>query len=235
MGRAFEYRKARKMARWSAMSTTFTKIGKEISMSVKAGGSDPNTNSRLRAAMQNARSANMPKANVEAAIKKATDKDASNYEEVNYEGYGPNGVAIFIETATDNTTRTVANMRTIFNKGGGSIGTSGSLDFVFERKANFTVKNTGINVEELELELIDAGLEEIEADAEEIFIVTRFADFGAMQKALEGKGFEILSAEKVRTPLSTVEVTPEQREAIDKMVEKFEEDDDVQQVFTNMA
>jgi YebC/PmpR family DNA-binding regulatory protein len=235
MGRAFEYRKARKFARWNAMSKTFTKIGKEIAMAVKAGGTDPNTNSRLRAAMNNARSANMPKANVESAIKKASDKDSGTYDEVVYEGYGPYGVAILIETATDNTTRTVANMRTIFNKGGGTIGNSGSLDFVFERKANFTIKNNGENLEDLELDLIDAGLEEIEGDAEEIFIVTKFTDFGAMQKALEAKGYEILSAEKVRTPLSTVEVTDEQHEQIEKMVEKFEDDDDVQQVFTNMA
>jgi YebC/PmpR family DNA-binding regulatory protein len=235
MGRAFEYRKARKFARWNAMSKTFTKIGKESAMAVKAGGTDPNTNSRLRAAMNNARSANMPKANVESAIKKASDKDSGTYDEVVYEGYGPYGVAILIETATDNTTRTVANMRTIFNKGGGTIGNSGSLDFVFERKANFTIKNNGENLEDLELDLIDAGLEEIEGDAEEIFIVTKFTDFGAMQKALEAKGYEILSAEKVRTPLSTVEVTDEQREQIEKMVEKFEDDDDVQQVFTNMA
>lgn len=235
MGRAFEYRKARKFARWNAMSKTFTKIGKEIAMAVKAGGTDPNTNSRLRAAMNNARSANMPKANVESAIKKASDKDSGTYDEVVYEGYGPYGVAILIETATDNTTRTVANMRTIFNKGGGTIGNSGSLDFVFERKANFTIKNNGENLEEMELDLIDAGLEEIEGDSEEIFIVTKFTDFGAMQKALEAKGYEILSAEKVRTPLSTVEVTDEQREQIEKMVEKFEDDDDVQQVFTNMA
>jgi YebC/PmpR family DNA-binding regulatory protein len=172
---------------------------------------------------------------VESAIKKASDKDSGTYDEVVYEGYGPYGVAILIETATDNTTRTVANMRTIFNKGGGTIGNSGSLDFVFERKANFTIKNNGENLEDLELDLIDAGLEEIEGDAEEIFIVTKFTDFGAMQKALEAKGYEILSAEKVRTPLSTVEVTDEQREQIEKMVEKFEDDDDVQQVFTNMA
>lgn len=235
MGRAFEYRKARKFARWNAMSKTFTKIGKEISMAVKAGGTDPNSNGRLRAAIQNARAANMPKANVESAIKKASDKDSGSYDEVIYEGYGPNGVAILVETATDNTTRTVANMRSIFNKGGGSLGTSGSLDFVFERKANFTIKNTGQNIEELELELIDSGLEEIEADEEEIFIVTKFVDFGNMQKALEANNYEILSAEKVRSPLSTVEVTQEQREQIEKMIEKFEDDDDVQQVFTNMV
>lgn len=235
MGRAFEYRKARKFARWNAMSKTFTKIGKEIAMAVKSGGTDPNSNGRLRAAIQNGRAANMPKANIESAIKKASDKDTASYDEVIYEGYGPNGVAILIETATDNTTRTVANMRSIFNKVGGTLGTTGSLDFVFERKANFTIKNNGLNVEELELELIDFGLEEIEADDEEILIVTKFIDFGSMQKALESKNFEILSAEKVRSPLSTTEVTPEQREQIEKLVEKFEDDDDVQQVFTNMA
>lgn len=235
MGRAFEFRKGRKMKRWSAMSKIFTKIGKEITMSVKAGGPDPNTNSRLRAIMQNARAANMPKANVESAIKRASEKDAANYEEVVYEGYGNFGVAILIETATDNTTRTVANIRTIFNKFGGSLGTQGSLDFVFERKANFTLKNTGINIEDLELELIDYGLEEIEADEEEILIVTSFANFGPMQTILEEKGFEITAAEKVRTPLSYTEVNDEQRESIEKVIERFEEDDDVQQVFTNMA
>ena len=236
MGRAFEYRKDRKMRRWSAMSKIFTRIGKEIAMSVKAGGPDPETNSRLRAAIQNAKSANMPKVNVESAIKRASEKDAGNYEEVVYEGYGPNGVAVLIETATDNPTRTVANIRSVFNKFSGSLGTSGSLDFIFERKGNFTVKNTGsINIEELELSLIDAGLEEIEADEDEIFIVTKFKDFGAMQKALEGLGLEIVSAEKVRSPLTTKEVTPELRETIEKMVEKFEDDDDVQEVFTNMA
>lgn len=235
MGRAFEFRKGRKMKRWAAMSKAFTKIGKEITMSVKAGGPDPDTNSRLRAVIQNAKAVNMPKTNVEAAIKKAADKDSANYDEVVYEGYGNFGVAILIETATDNTTRTVANIRAVFNKLGGSLGTQGSLDFIFERKANFTIKNTGINVEELELELIDAGLEEIEADEEEILIVCPFAEFGAMQKALEAKGLEITAAEKVRSPLSYTEVTDEQREAIEKLVERFEEDDDVQQVFTNMA
>lgn len=235
MGRAFEFRKGRKMKRWSAMSKMFTKIGKEIAMSVKAGGPDPNSNSRLRAVIQNAKAANMPKVNVESAIKKATEKDASNFEEVVYEGYGNFGVAILIETATDNPTRTVANVRSIFNKYGGTLGTQGSLDFIFERKANFTVKNTGINIEELELELIDAGLEEIEADAEEVLIVCAFSDFGAMQKAIEAKGLELINAEKIRNPISFKEVTEEQRLSIEKVIEKFEEDDDIQQVFTNMA
>ena len=236
MGRAFEFRKERKFKRWAAMSKTFTRIGKEIAMSVKAGGPDPDSNARLRAIIQNAKTANMPKATVDAAIKRATDKDASNFDEVAYEGYGPFGVAILIETATDNTTRTVANIRSFFNKFSGTLGTQGSLDFVFERQGHFTIKNTGkINVEELEFELIDSGLAEIEADDEEIFISTKFVDFGSMQKKLEEKGFEILSAEKVREALSHKEVTEEQRETINKLVEKFEEDDDVQQVFTNMS
>ncbi len=234
MGRAFEFRKARKMKRWGAMAKTFTRIGKEISMAVKEGGPSPENNARLRVAIQNAKAANMPKVNVENAIKKASAKDAANMDEVNYEGYGPFGVAVFIETATDNPTRTVANIRSIFKKSEGSLGTNGSLEFIFNRKANFTIKTEGLDVEELELELIDYGLEEIEADDEEILIVTDFSDFGNMQKALEEKGIDIASAENVRSPLTTVSLTDEQRELIEKMIEKFEDDDDVLQVFTNM-
>ena len=235
MGRAFEFRKARKMKRWGKMAKTFTRIGKEISMAVKEGGPSPDNNSRLRAIIQNAKAENMPKVNVENAIKKASSKDSANMDEVNYEGYGPYGVAFFIETATDNSTRTVANVRLIFNKGDGSLGTNGSLDFIFDRKANFTIKSDGVDPEELELELIDFGLEEIEADDEEILIVTDFADFGAMQAAIEERKFEMLSAEKVRIPTTTVELNEEQTEAIDKMIEKFEDDDDVLQVFTNVS
>ena len=235
MGRAFEFRKARKLKRWGKMSKTFTKIGKEISMAVKEGGPNPDNNSRLRAAIQNAKSENMPKANVENAIKKASSKDSANMEEVNYEGYAPYGIAIYVETATDNSTRTVANVRHIFTKHDGNLGTNGSLDFIFTRKANFTVKAEGIDIEELELELIDFGLEEIDADGDELLIVTAFSDFGSMQSALEDKGLELISAEKVRIPNSTVEVNDEQREVIDKMLEKFDDDDDVLQVFTNMA
>lgn len=235
MGRAFEYRKARKMKRWGAMAKTFTKIGKEISMAVKEAGPNPESNARLRAAIQNAKGANMPKANVENAIKKASSKDTAAMAEVSYEGYGPFGVAVFIETVTDNTTRTVANIRSIFKKADGSLGTNGSLEFLFEHKANFTIKKDNIDIEELELSLIDFGLEEVEADDEDILIVTDFADFGSMQKGLEELGYEIVSAEKVRTPLSTVELTEEQAEIIEKMVEKFEDDDDVINVFTNMA
>ncbi len=235
MGRAFEYRKARKFKRWGAMSKALTRIGKEIAMAVKAGGDNPESNSRLRVLMQNAKAAQMPKATVEGAIKKAAGKDSANFDEVVYEGYGPNGVAILIETATDNTTRTVANIRHIFSKAGGTLGTQGSLDFIFERKGQFTIKKNELDIEELELELIDFGLDEIEADDEtgEIIIYTKFADFGAMQKALEEKKIEISSAEKIRLPLSTKQITEEQAEQINSIVEKFEEDDDVQQVFTN--
>jgi YebC/PmpR family DNA-binding regulatory protein len=235
MGRAFEYRKARKFKRWGAMSKAFTRIGKEIAMAVKSGGPNPESNSRLRVIIQNAKAVQMPKANVESAIKKASSKDSANFDEVAYEGYGPFGVAILIETATDNTTRTVANMRHIFSKYGGSLGTQGSLDFVFERKGQFTIKKGSMNAEELELELIDFGLDEIEVDDEsgEIIIYTKFADFGVMQKALEERNIEIASAEKTRFPLSNKEVTAEQAETINNIVEKFEEDDDVQAVFTN--
>lgn len=235
MGRAFEYRKARKFKRWGAMSKAFTRIGKEIAMAVKSGGPNPESNSRLRVIIQNAKAVQMPKANVESAIKKASSKDSANFDEVAYEGYGPFGVAILIETATDNTTRTVANMRHIFSKYGGSLGTQGSLDFVFERKGQFTIKKGNLNAEELELELIDFGLDEIEVDEEsgEIIIYTKFADFGVMQKALEERNIEIASAEKTRFPLSNKEITAEQAETINNIVEKFEEDDDVQAVFTN--
>jgi len=235
MGRAFEFRKARKMKRWSKMSKIFTKIGKEISMAVKEGGPNPDNNSRLRAVIQNAKSENMPKTNVENAIKKASSKDSKNMDEVNYEGYAPHGVAMFIETATDNSTRTVANVRNIFSKGDGNLGTNGSLEFIFDRKANFTVKAEGLDPEELELELIDFGLEEIDADADEILIVTDFSDFGAMQKAIEDLKLELVSAEKVRIPLSTVSLTEEQQEEIDKLLERFDDDDDVLQVFTNIG
>ncbi len=235
MGRAFEFRKARKFKRWGQMAKTFTKIGKEISMAVKEGGPNPESNARLRAAIQNAKGANMPKSNVENAIKKASSKDTAHMDEVTYEGYGPFGIAVFIETVTDNPTRTVANVRMIFRKFEGSLGTNGSLEFLFERKANFTIKSEGIDLEELELSLIDYGLEEIEADEEEVLIVTEFADFGSMQKGLEELGHEIVSAEKVRNPLSTVELEGEQKETIEKMIEMFEDDDDIVNVFTNLG
>ena len=235
MGRAFEYRKSRKMKRWGNMSRTFTKIGKEITMAVKAGGPDPDANSRLRALMQNAKAANMPKENVERAIKKAISKDEGNYKEVVYEGYAPFGVAIVVETATDNTTRTVANVRSYFNKAGGSLGTSGSLSFLFEHKSVFKIKEKeGVEMDELELELIDFGVDEMDSDEGSIMIYGPFEEFNNIQKYLEDNGFEIESAEFERIPNDTKEVTAEQREVIEKLIERFEEDDDVQNVFHNM-
>ena len=235
MGRAFEYRKARKLKRWGNMSRTFTKIGKEITIAVKAGGPDPSSNSRLRALLANAKAANMPKDTVERAIKKATDKDASDYKEIVYEGYGPYGIAILVETATDNNTRTVANVRSYFNKFGGNLGTSGSLSFLFEHKCGFHIKpKDGVSLEDLELELIDYGVDELDQDEEGITIYGAFEDNSQIQKYLEDNGFEIISSEFVRIPNDVKDVTPEQRETIEKLLEKFEDDDDVQNVFHNM-
>ena len=235
MGRAFEYRKARKLKRWGNMSRTFTRIGKEITIAVKSGGGDPTTNPRLRVLMQNAKAANMPKDTVERAIKKATDKDAGDYKEIVYEGYGPFGIAIVVEAATDNNTRTVANVRSYFTKHGGTLGTQGSLSFLFDHKSVFKVKpQEGISLEDLELELIDYGVDEIEADEEEIDIYGAFEEFNNIQKYLEENGFEIISAEFERIPNDLKEVTDEQRATIEKLLDKFEDDDDVQNVFHNM-
>ena len=235
MGRAFEYRKARKLKRWGNMSRTFTKIGKEITIAVKAGGPDPQANSRLRALMANAKAANMPKDTVDRAIKKATDKDASDYKEIVYEGYGPFGIAIVVETATDNNTRTVANVRSYFNKFGGNLGTSGSLSFMFEHKCVFHIKpKDGVSLEDLELELIDYGVDELDQDEDDIVIYGAFEENSSIQKDLEDNGFEITSSEFVRIPNDTKEVTAEQRETLEKLLEKFEDDDDVQNVFHNM-
>ena len=235
MGRAFEYRKARKLKRWGNMSRTFTRIGKEITIAAKAGGPDPSTNPRLRALMQNAKAANMPKDTVERAIKKATDKDASDYKEIIYEGYGPFGIAIVVEAATDNNTRTVANVRSYFNKHGGNVGTQGSLSFLFEHKCVFKIKPVeGMDLEELELELIDCGVDEVEADEEEIVLYGAFEDYSNIQNFLEGNGYEIVSSEFERIPNDLKEVTDEQRAAIEKLLDKFEDDEDVQNVFHNM-
>ena len=237
MGRAFEYRKARKLKRWGNMSRTFTRIGKEITIAVKAAGPDPQMNPRLRTLMQNAKAENMPKDTVERAIKKATDKDSKDYKEIVYEGYGPYGIAILVETATDNNTRTVANVRSYFNKFGGSLGTSGSLSFLFEHKCTFRVAaKEGLDLEELELELIDYGVDEIERDEEEndIILSAPFEYNSGIQKYLEENGFEIKSTEFVRIPNDLKEVTAEQREQIEKLLEKFEDDEDVQNVFHNM-
>ncbi len=234
MGRAFEYRKARKLKRWGNMSRTFTRIGKEITIAVKAGGPDPDMNPRLRVLMQNAKAANMPKDTVERAIKKATDKDAGDYKEIVYEGYGPHGIAIVVETATDNNQRTVANVRSYFNKHGGSLGTQGSLSFLFDHKSVFHVKpNADTALEDFEFELMDFEAE-LEAEEEEWLIYGAFDQFSNLQKYLEEKGMEIVSAEFERIPTDYKEVTPEQREAIEKLLEKFEDDEDVQNVFHNM-
>ncbi|MDE5744704.1 MAG: YebC/PmpR family DNA-binding transcriptional regulator [Paramuribaculum sp.] len=235
MGRAFEYRKARKLKRWGNMSRTFTRIGKEITIAAKAGGPDPDTNPRLRALMQNAKAANMPKDTVERAIKKATEKDSGDYKEIVYEGYGPFGIAIVVEAATDNNTRTVANVRSYFNRYGGSLGTQGSLTFMFDHKSVFKIKpKEGVDLEELELELIDYGVDELVADEDEIDIYGAFEEFANIQKYLEENGFEIISAEFERIPNDLKEVTEEQRATLDKLLEKFEEDEDVQNVFHNM-
>lgn len=217
------------------MARTFTKLGKEISIAVKAGGPDPDANPRLRVLIQNAKAANMPKENVERAIKKATSKDEGDYKEVLFEGYGPYGIAIVVETATDNNNRTVANIRSYFNKAGGSLGTSGSLSFLFEHKSVFHVKpKDSVSLDDLELELIDFGVDELDADDEEIVLYGEFESFNAIQKYLEDNGFEITSAEFERIPNDTKEVTDEQRAQIEKLIERIEDDEDVQNVFHNM-
>ncbi|NJL15488.1 MAG: YebC/PmpR family DNA-binding transcriptional regulator [Microscillaceae bacterium] len=235
MGRAFEYRKARKMKRWSFMAKTFTRIGKDIAVAVKAGGADPTTNARLRAIMQNAKAVNMPKDNVERAIKKASSKEQEDYKEIVYEGYAPYGVAVVVECLTDNPQRTVANVRSYFNRSGGNLGTSGSLDFLFDRKCVFKIAKADLDIEELELELIDYGADEIFADEEEIVIYGGFADFGNIQKFLEEKGLELKQAEFERIPVDTKQLTEEQEAEVQKLIEKFEDDEDVQNVFHNMG
>lgn len=224
------------MKRWDSMSKIFTKIGREISIAVKASGPDPDTNPRLRIAMQNAKSANMPKDNVERAIKKASDKDEANYKEMVYEGYAPHGVAVLVETATDNATRTVANVRSYFNKCNGSLGTSGSVEFLFERKAIFKVTGENVDMDELELEMIDFGGEEIERDDEDnsLIITGEFQDFGTLQGFLEGKGLEVINASTERFPMETKEIAEEDKKDIEKLLDKLEDDDDVQKVFHTM-
>ncbi len=235
MGRAFEFRKARKMKRWSAMAKTFTRIGKDIVMAVKEGGPNPDTNSRLRAVIQNAKAANMPKDNVERAIKKATDKDTANYKETLFEGYAPHGIAILLETATDNNNRTVANVRAAFNKCDGNLGTSGSVVFMFDHTCNFTVsKNNISDLEELELELIDFEVEEVFNDEEGVIIYAPFEQFGSLQSYFEDNGIEILSSGFERIPTTTTKLTEDQQADVEKLLEKLEEDDDVQNVYHSM-
>lgn len=236
MGRIFEVRKSKMFARYDRMAKGFTRIGKEIAIAVKKGGADPDNNPALRRCMQNAKSINMPKDRVEAAIKNALGKDTSNYDEVLYEGYAPHGVAILVETATDNTTRTVANVRSHFNKGGGTLGNSGSVAFTFKHMGVFKLNPEGLDTDELELELIDAGLDEIGEDSEgHLVLRCDFADFGNMQKALEEKELTPISSELEWLPLNTVELSDEQAEDVFKLIERVEQDDDVQRVFHNMA
>ncbi len=236
MGRAFEYRKARKMKRWGNMARVFTKLGKEITIAVRDGGPDPETNPRLRVLIQQSKKENMPKENVDRAIKKATDKDYTDLKEVLFEGYGPYGIAIVVETATDNNTRTVANVRSYFNKHGGSLGTSGSLEFLFEHKCVFKIDaKEGVSTEDLELELIDYGVDEIEMDEDGIVLYGEFKSYSDIQKYLEENGYEIHSAEFERIPNDTKELNEEQRAQIEKLLEKFEDDEDVQNVFHNMG
>jgi len=216
------------------MSKTFTKLGKEISVAVKTGGADPELNPRLRVIIQNAKAANMPKDNVENAIKKASAKDAASLEESNYEGYGPHGVAVWIETATDNPTRTVANIRSYFNKYGGQLGTSGSLEFIFDRKGVFTIPAADVNREELELTLIEHGAEDIVDQDDDIVAYTSFHDFINMQRALEAAGIAVTTAELRRIPNNTVTLSDEQAEDLIKLLDRLEDDDDVQNVFHNM-
>ncbi|MBA2330505.1 MAG: YebC/PmpR family DNA-binding transcriptional regulator [Flavisolibacter sp.] len=240
MGRIFEVRKATMFARWDKMAKQFTRIGKEIAIAVKTGGPDPNTNSALRRCMQNAKAVNMPKDRVEAAIKRALGKEMENFEEILYEGYGPHGVAILVETATDNHVRTVANVKAIFNKGNGSLGNSGSVSFQFKKMGVFKLKPEGLNTEELEFELIDFGLEELgESTGEEgeNILVARcsFTEFGSLQKVLEEKGITPISAEVEWIPTTTVSLSEDHAEDVLKLVDKLEQDEDVQKVFYNLV
>ncbi len=218
MGRAFEFRKARKMKRWAAMSKAFTRIGKDIVMAVKEGGPDPDANSKLRAVIQNAKSVNMPKDNIERAIKRASDKSQGDYKEVLFEGYAPHGIAILIETATDNNTRTVANIRSYFNKCNGSLGTSGSVEFMFDHTCNFTINAEGMDPEELELEMIDFGAEEVFVDEDGIHIYAPFENFGAIQKELESREIEIVSSGFDRIPQVTKELNDEEAADVEKLI-----------------
>jgi len=235
MGRAFEYRKARKFARWDKMSKTFTRIGREIAMAVKASGPDPESNTRLRAAVQNAKAANMPKDRVEAAIKKASNKEEKAFEEVVYEGYAPHGIAVLVETATDNPTRTVANVRHLFSKYGGSMGTSGSVGFLFERKALFRLDPGNRPAEELEMDLIDVGAEDIVQEEGEWTLTAAFTDFGQVQKGLESLGIQIISSELQYLPTTTKSLEEAEAEECLRLIDMLEEDDDVQNVYCTLA
>lgn len=236
MGRAFEYRRAAKEKRWDKMSKLFPKLGKAITMAAKEGGTDPDMNATLRTAIKNAKAQNMPKDNIDAAIKRANAKDAEAYSEMNYEGKGPHGVLVFVECATDNPTRTVANVKSYFNKAGGSVVPNGSLEFMFNRKAVFEFEKTeGMDIEEMELELIDAGLEEIEENEGKVYVYGDYTSFGSLSAALESMEIDVEKSNLQRLPTSPVEFTDEQLNDIEKMLDKIEDDDDIQQVFTNIA
>ena len=236
MGRAFEYRRASKEKRWDKMSRLFPKLGKAITMAAKEGGEDPAMNAKLRTAIQNAKAQNMPKDNIESAIKRASQKELANFNEINYEGKGPHGTLIFIECATDNSTRTVANVKSYFNKSGGTVVPNGQLEFMFNRKSVFEIaKKDGLDAEELELELIDAGCESIEVEEEQIVVYGDYTSFGTLSKAIDDLQLEVLKATLQRIPTSPVELTEEQMLDVEKLLDKIEDDDDVQQVFTNIA
>ena len=242
MGRAFEFRKERKMKRWGHMAKVFTKLGKEMTIAAKSGGPDPDGNPRLRALIQTARSENMPKDNIDRAIKRASDKDQSDYKEVVFEGYGPHGIAVMVEAATDNNNRTVANVRSYFTKSGGSLGTSGSVEYMFDHKCVFRIKSTdSIDLEELELELIDYGVDEIfeeenEEEEKEIHIYGEFTSFNNIQKYVEENGYELISGEFTRIPNGELkELSAEDKIVIEKLIDRLEEDDDVQNVYHTMA
>ncbi len=237
MGRAFEFRKERKLKRWGNMSRVFTRLGKEITMAAKSGGADPDNNPRLRALVSTARSENMPKDNIERAIKRAVEKDHNDYKEIVYEGYGPHGVAFLIETATDNPTRTVANIRSYFNKYGGSLGTSGSVEFMFEHKSVFKIKaDASVDIEELELELIDFGAEELFMEEEELVIYGSFESYGSIQKFIEERGFELITGGFERIPnVELKQLEDSHRVELEKLIERFENDEDVQNVYHTMA
>jgi YebC/PmpR family DNA-binding regulatory protein len=222
------------MKRWAGMAKAFTKIGREIAIAVKEGGPEPEYNPRLRLAMQNAKTANMPKANVEAAIKRASSKEAENYDELVYEGYAPHGIALMVETATDNSTRTVANVRHVFSKYGGSLGAKGEVDYMFTRRGQFKVLAKDRDLEELELELIDHGLEEIQIDEDQLVLYCAFEDYGKMQNALEELKLEVQEAELIRTPSHTKELSDAEAEEVITLIDKMEEEDDVVNVFHNM-
>lgn len=236
MGRAFEYRRAAKEKRWDKMSKLFPKLGKAITMAAKEGGTDPDMNATLRTAIKNAKAQNMPKDNIEAAIKRATAKDAEAYSEMMYEGKGPHGVLVIVECATDNPTRTIANVKSYFNKAGGSVVPNGSLEFMFNRKAVFEFDKTDeMDVEMMELELIDAGLEEIEVDEDTVYVYGDYTAFGSLSEALENMEIDVKKSNLQRIPTSPTEFTDEQYTDIEKMLDKIEDDDDIQQVFTNIA